>query len=305
MAGFEFNGKNFYIDDGLKRELESKVLKELSEKDKDVVFLVDGRERSGKSKFADILGAFASLNLKTKYDISNICMTPNEFRDKIQNASKNQVVIYDEAHRGMGSRRALSEINNILIDLMMEMGQKNLFVIIVMPTFFMLDRYPALFRARGLFHIYERKGQRGFWVYFNEKNKQTLFILGKKLLNYNCMKFPNFRGRFYNQYAVDEKEYREKKLKSFKDKPRITKSEVYVNQRDKLLYLISKEFDINNTKLSELIKEYGLKLARNTISEILIKIDKEIKEKEVKDEESDDLEQKEEEIEDIDNEEVG
>ena len=54
---------------------------------------------------------------------------------------KNEVVIYDEAHRGMASARSLSEINKILKDLMMEMGQRNLFVVIVLPTIFLLDKY--------------------------------------------------------------------------------------------------------------------------------------------------------------------
>jgi hypothetical protein len=279
MVAFEFNGKSFYIDNKLKTQLEEKILPELSKRDKDVVFLVDGKERTGKSKFADILGAFASANLKSPYNLTNMCMTPEEFRNKIQNSNKNDIVIYDEAHRGMGSRRSLSEINNILIDLMMEMGQKNLFVIIVMPTFFMLDRYPALYRARGLFHIYEKKGQRGFWVYFNEKNKQKLFILGKKLFNYNCITWPKFRGRFYNQYAVDEEQYRSKKLKAFNEKPRITKAESYIAQRDKLLYLISKEMNLGSTKVSRLIKQYDLKLARTSVSDILIKVGGEMKEK--------------------------
>jgi hypothetical protein len=179
----------------------------------------------------------------------------------------------------MGSRRALSEINNILIDLMMEMGQRNIFCIIVLPTIFMLDRYPALFRARGLFHIYKKKGMKGFWVFFNENKKKLLFIKGKKFLDYNCVRWPRFRGRFLNQYIVDEAEYRRKKETAFKDKPRLIKSEVFKNQRDIVFYILNKEFSITHTKISALCKKWGFYIKRNTISEIITEKEKEYAEK--------------------------
>ena len=166
MVTFEFNGKTYYIDGRLKRDFDKKIIPDLLKKDKDAVFLVDGRERSGKSVWGMIHGAYMASKLKSKYDLSNICLDPLEFRNKILSASKREVIIYDEAHRGMGSARTLSEINNILKDLMMEMGQRNLFVFIILPTFFLLDRYAALFRSRGLFHVYERKGKRGYWCFF-------------------------------------------------------------------------------------------------------------------------------------------
>lgn len=269
MAEYEFNSNTFFIDNILKPKLDKKVFPDLNRKDKDVVFGVDGKERSGKSVFAMCLGAYSSSVLGTPFDLSNVCMTPEEFRNKVQSAPKKSVVIYDEAHRGMGSRRALSEINNMLIDLMMEMGQKNLFVLIVMPTFFMLDRYPALYRIRGLFHIYEHKGSRGYWAYFNEKKKKKLYLLGKKLFDYNCIKWGHLRGRFFNQYPLNETEYRLKKEKAFKDKPRITKAEVFVEQRNKLLYLIHKEMELSSYALSDMVKKYKVMLQPPSIREII------------------------------------
>lgn len=272
MANFNFNGTSIYIDDRLKEQIDTKVIPDLMKRDKDVVFGVDGKEGSGKSKFADIIGSYASTQLKTEYDLSCICTKPLEFRDKIKSAKKNQVVIYDEAHRGMASRRTLSEINSILIDLMMEMRQKNLFVIIVLPTFFMLDRYVALYRLKGLFHIYERHGKRGFWVYFKEKHKLYLYIKGKKLYNYNCMRWPRFRGRFYNQYAINEEEYRAKKAHSFEEKERVTRAEIYIEQRDRLLGLLHDEFNLSGRKITKLLKTYGVPLKHTQVADILVKM---------------------------------
>ena len=269
MARFEFNGEEYFIDNRLQVQLDKKILPELKKKDKDNVFIVDGRERLGKSVFAMNLGAYAASQLNSEFNLSNICMNPTEFRTKIEKAQKNQVVIYDEAHRGMASSRALTEINNIMKDLMMEMGQMNLFVIIVLPTFFLLDKYAALFRSTGLFHIYENKRRRGFWVYFNRKNKLKLYIKGKKEFNYDCMKYPFFRGRFFDRYPVDEEGYREKKRKSFKSKPRISKNEVLIEQRNVLLCYLHEKRKLSSIKLEKILKAGDTTLNRRQIQRIL------------------------------------
>lgn len=273
MATFEYKGKNFYMDDRLERDLRTKVYPDLIKHDKDNVFLIDGAEGSGKSKFGDIMGAHAALHLGCDYDIDSVCLSPEEFRNRIQECPNRSVVIYDEAHRGMGSKRALSEINNILVDLMMEMRQKNLFVLIIMPTFFLLEKYAALFRSKGLFHIYEKKRKRGFWVFFNERNKKKLYILGKKLLSYDVMKYPQYRGRFYNQYSVDEEAYRAKKLKVFQERPSITKAEKFKDQRDALIrgyyeYLNGIE-PLPHTRFRIILLKLGISLQMTQIRDII------------------------------------
>jgi hypothetical protein len=269
MATFEFDSETYYIDGRLKNDFDKKVIPDLSKKDKDRVFIVDGAERSGKSVFAMIKGAYMASQLKSPFNITNICMTPEEFRNKIESSTKNEVIVYDEAHRGMGSARALSEINNILKDLMMEMGQRNLFVIIVLLTFFLLEKYVALFRAAGLFHVYERKAKRGFWCFFNNKNKLKLYMRGKKEFNYNCMRWPNYRGRFLNQYPIDEKEYRAKKGASFKGRKRTTRNEQYLEQRNLCFYILNKEYGLNPTDISKMLKYYGFKMTNAMIGKVL------------------------------------
>lgn len=226
---------------------------------------------SGKSVFAMGLGNYVSFKLGSKYDITNITLAPEEFRTKVMGSKVKETAIYDEAHRGMASSRSLSEINNLLKDLMMEMGQKNLFVIIVLPSFFLLDKYPALLRSKGLFHIYKRRGQRGFWCFFNRKNKIKLYQKGKKELNYNCMKWPKARGRFFDQYPIDEQVYRQKKSDSFTEKKRTTKGEAWKEQRDLLVHILSKELHFGETNLAKLLKRYSFPLEHTVIGEILAK----------------------------------
>lgn len=273
MVVFKFGDKELYIDGRLKENLDKKVIPELKKKDKDAVYCVDGMERCGKSVFSLVLGAYVASCLKSPFDLSNICLSPQEFRDKCMDAEKNSVIIYDEAHRGMASARTLSEINNILKDLMMEMGQRNLFVLIILPSFFLLDKYAALFRTRGLFHIYEKKGMRGFWCFFNRKHKLRLYQYGKKDFNYNCMRWPRFRGRFLDQYPIDESQYRKKKSESFIEKKRNTRAEAWMEQRDKLIWLIhlkwQKSVLTGAPTITKLCKSVGLALEQRQIGKIL------------------------------------
>ena len=186
-------------------------------------------------------------------------------------SDKHRCIIFDEAFRGFSSRAALSEINKLLIQLVMEMRQKNLCVFIVLPTFFMLEKYIALSRSAGLFHIYMNKLQRGYYVLFNKKNKQRLYLKGRRDMNMNAIKYPNFRGRFMNKYPIDEKKYRSKKLKMFKQQVKEKaedKKGKFRKQRDLILLSVYEKFGLTSQELSAIIKTKGVDMPPNTIRKV-------------------------------------
>jgi len=261
-------GLTYYMDGKLQRSLEKKVKPTLKKKDEDYVVLIDGGERLGKSTFGMQLGKYVDPTL----NLDRICFSPDEFRKAIINANQYQCVIYDEAYRGMGSAGALTEINRILKGLMMEMGQKNLFVIVILPTFYLLDRYVALFRARGLFHVFQSSRRKGYWRFFNKKNKQLLYMnpLGKKYFSYKHVK-TGFKGRFYGAYAINEQEYRDKKAKSLKESYKTTRQEKYKEQRDRILYILYKKNKLSLTELSNLLKLNDVQLKKTILSNIIAK----------------------------------
>lgn len=277
MAIYNYRGKKAYIDDRLKQELDENIIPDLKKDDTDFVFCIDGKERSGKSKLADNIAGYIASQMNVNYSHDNFHLSPTQFRNGIVNSTKRNIVIYDEAHKGMGSRRSLSEINNILVDLMMEMGQKNLFVILVLPTFFMLDKYAAIHRTNGLFHVYKSKERdpitkkrRRFWVFFNEKNKIELYVKGRQFLNYNVVKWPPFRGTFYDQWIVDKEKYTEKKKESFKQHgKRETKAEIWLEQRNSLIYLLHNELKMGATNLKKILSKVKIKLSDTFIQNII------------------------------------
>jgi hypothetical protein len=256
--------KELYIDNELHKRIELVIKPKLNKKDYDWVWIVDGAEGSGKSVFSMSLAKVVDPS----FCLERVTMTPNEFTKAVIKAGKGEAVIFDEGFTGLSSRASLTEINRLIVSLMMEMRQKNLFVIIVMPTIFLLDKYVALFRAKGLFHIYTKGGRRGRWVYFNNKSKKLLYILGKKLFSYAKPK-SKFRGRFTDQYAVNEEAYRKKKAEALFNKSRSTRAETYKYQRDLLFYVLNKFLNINQVQIAHYCKKVGFKIDRSTISEIL------------------------------------
>ena len=233
---------------------------------------------SGKSTLAQQLGAYVYPQLS----MEQIAMNPQEFITKVVATPHRSCIIYDEAFGGLSSRSSLSEINNLIVTLMTEMGQKNLFVIIVLPSIFMLDKYVAIWRARALFHTYFKNGKRGRFYVFNKNRKKLLYLKGKKDYNYNCVK-SSFKGRFIDKYVVDENEYRKRKELILKMKDRNPRQERFKEQRNALLYCLYKEYSISMHGMERLCKKYDIQLKRSAIHDAIIQMSKSVdKEKEIR-----------------------
>lgn len=272
---------DYYIDDRLKKSLDEKVLPALTKDDKDYVIAVDGKEGAGKSFFAFQIAKYVD----STFDLSRVTFTAEEFKQAIFKAKKGQAIVFDEAFTGLSSRSSLSSINRYLVSLMMQMRQKNLFVIIVLPTFFLLDKYVALFRTRALIHVYETGGRRGYFKVYNSKTKKYLFLIGKKTYSYMPNKIrTRFKGRFYGIFALGDKtveeEYRKKKeeaLESVEKNPMNASQIKYMEQRNILIYLLRKKLGLTYIQLSNLFADYDLDISSVQVGDICVKFgDKEI-----------------------------
>ena len=194
----------YHVERAIRQYL-TEVKNLINEKDKDWVVLIDGYEGSGKSTLGQQLGKFVDPNL----DLSRVCMTADEFKKAIMESKKGQCVIYDEAVTGLTAGDSISRIGKLLKSMMMQMRQKNLFVIVILPTVFELNSYAALSRAKFLFHTYENNGKPGYYYCYNRQLLRLLYLKGKRTRSYQVRS--NWQGRFYGKYTVNEQEYRKKK----------------------------------------------------------------------------------------------
>lgn len=195
----------YYMDGFLQDNLD--IAKSAIRKDLDMVIAVDGAEGSGKSVFTMQVAKYCDPSFTLKC----VAFTANQFRKAVIAAEPYTAVVYDEAYTGLASRAAMSIINRGLVSMLAEIRQKNLFVFIICPSFFDLDRYVALWRSRALLHVYMLKGfVKGQFRFYSYDNKIRLFVDGKKYYSYNP-KLASFHGSFINHYVVDEAEYRQLK----------------------------------------------------------------------------------------------
>lgn len=246
----------------------------LEKLNEDRVYLVDGREGTGKSSFAFQQAKY----LNPKFNIDFICFNAKQFLDKLRTAPTGSVIVFDEAFRGLSSKGTRSKVNKEIVEALMEVRQRNFIIFIVLPTLFLLELYAAVFRSEGLLHVYKLKKTtadgarvRGVRVYNYEKKKQ-LYLRGKtKYFSYAYPRIKKARGEFYvkknkrfptgTPYETFElKEYLKLKAEAFrkKEKEVSTAEAKYLNQRNLIIKKLYDEVVKSYRKLSKWLLEAGV-----------------------------------------------
>ena len=202
------------IDSYLRKNLDN--TRSTIRRDWDYMFVCDGMPGCGKSVFIQQAAWYVSNGNLT---LTQVCFTADEFKKAILSAPKYSAVIFDESFRGLSSRAALSIINKTLIELFNEIRQRNLYVFIIIPSIWDLDKHVVLFRCQGLFHVYTgKRKERGFFKYYKNSPYFKKFITAPAN-RYSYPKLCSFRGRFSNKYVLDELAYKEKKAKALGSSP--------------------------------------------------------------------------------------
>jgi ribosomal protein L37AE/L43A len=191
--------------------------------DIDFVCLVDGVEGGGKSVHAMQIAAFMDKDRKIDID-TQVCYTNEDLTRAITTLPKFKSVVFDEAGRGFNRRSSTDKANVQLVNLFRECRKNNLFLFIVMPSFYDMDMNMAVWRSRCLIHIdytWDRDNprkplSRGLARFYNEKGKKSLYCnkLWRQQYHYPFLKNMSFDYRFPHHYVVSEEEYRRKKQSS-------------------------------------------------------------------------------------------
>lgn len=186
--------RGIYLDGYLKSKLDNvrKILKKLW----DAVILIDGKERSGKSTLAMTIAHYLS---DSKFNEQWICSGFQDAKDKISNCPNGSTLILDEGSLVFNSKDAIRRENVILQKILDVVGQKNLTLIVVLPSFFDLNKNIACRRSRFLLHVYtDEELNRGYFAYYGEKSKNLLYELGKKNFGSYSKPSSEFQGKFTN-----------------------------------------------------------------------------------------------------------
>jgi len=192
--------------------------------DYDCAIIIDGAEGAGKSVLAQQVATWLDKDHYLDID-TQICFTPEDFMKAVQSLDKGKAIVWDEARRGVNRRRSMDTVNLDITDMLAECRQNNLFMVIVMPTFYDMDMNVAIWRTRLLLHVYtdweDEKGhdrplKRGFFRYYSYSGKKLLYTnkMCRQRYDYPFLKNDSFEATFPHVYCVKEQEYREKKRAS-------------------------------------------------------------------------------------------
>lgn len=254
--------------DPLIRPEVDKVKNMVLKKDRDWVAVVDGEEGVGKSVFAQQL----ALYLDPTFTIDDIVFSSDDFLKRIKDPKipKGKAIVLDETYAAASARGSMSEVNKSLVGVATEMRQLNLFIIMVLPTFFDMDRYFALWRCKTLFHLYFNDREDRAYIVFPKNHKKNLYINGKKRYNYSKPRSPFPPLRFNHIYTVDEMAYRLKKSKAFQKRAVSMRAVGWMNQRNAFIKFIFKNITTDQEKIANVPAQYGAPpLDRTTLGKIL------------------------------------
>lgn len=262
MTMVKFGPKEYGMDGYLYRNIQA--VQKIIRKDDDCVIIIDGRERAGKS----VLAMQIACALDPTMTLDRVTLTPKSFREQIFKAKKYQCVILDEAMDIFYSKESQSWINKFFNKMLAKIGQLNLIVILVLPSFFELDKYPALHRSRVLLHIYTKRKKRGYFEFYNYSKKLQLHIKGKKFYDYS-KPTPNFRGRFPNFYPLDEQEYRKRKAESLVDDgDEDMIGPKFKVQRNFLILLLNVQFKLSQVEIAKAFQDCKYPINKSAIGYI-------------------------------------
>lgn len=244
----------YFIPPILAQQLD-KVQNRVLKKDRDFVAVVDGEEGVGKSVLAQQIAKY----LDPDFSLDNIVFNSDDFLKIIKDpkTKKGTAIVLDEAFSAANNRASLTEVNRAMIGVATEMRQKNLFVLMLLPSFFDLDKYFALWRCRALFHVFFDHDENRHYVLFPKEEKKYLYLTGKKTYNYNKPRSPFPPMTFSNHYTVDEQEYRSKKQAAFQKRAVSFRAQQWMAQRNAYAKFIIQNMGINQEDVAKIPANYG------------------------------------------------
>lgn len=257
----------FVVPAIVSKELD-KVKKRVLKKDRDFVAVIDGEEGVGKSVLAQQIARY----LDDDFNLDKIVFNSDDFIKAIKDpkTKKGSCIVLDEAFSAANNRASLTEVNRAMIGVATEMRQKNLFILMVLPSFFDLDKYFALWRCRALFHVYFTSDDDRAYVIFPKERKKMLYLTGKKTYNYSKPRSPFPPFTFPNHYTVDEEDYRYKKSQAFKKRTVSNQARNWLLQRNAYIKYILQNLGMTQEDVAKIPLNYGARvLSQQNMSVIM------------------------------------
>lgn len=243
----EETDEEFYLDENLRKNLDI-VKDSVLHKGWDYPAVIAGIPGVGKSTLSQQMCKY----LDPTFEVDRICFTAKDFIDRTTNGKKGEAYMLDESFADMNSSLSRDPDFLQLMNHLQLIRQKGLFLFLVLPDFFSLNKNIAIFRTSHLFVVYADNYQRGRFAAFDRGSKRELYIKGKQFCNYQAIE-PNFRGRFVKKWLVDYETYEKRKYEHLQEHN--THRDKFVKQtmqRNKFAAYMHFKLGVSIIKLSEI-----------------------------------------------------
>ena len=170
----------FSFDKGLYKMLMMKKL-QVIKRDQDYLGVVDGGEARASQSLLRSAPQFATQPFADSPHLERTCFTPEEFTEQIMKAQRYQAIVLDEARAALNSRQSMTKVSRALTSMLAEVRQKNLFLFVVLPSIYDLDKYVALWRTKSLFHLYLEDESRVSSKFGRANKSKTSSIMERRL----------------------------------------------------------------------------------------------------------------------------
>lgn len=260
------NGMTISYDTWFHKMITTFIVPLVQKKDFDWMFLITGMERSGKSTLAQQL----ALLCDPTFNINKIAFTGQQFTDCVLKAKRNDAIVFDEAYEDLDSRNTLSEVTKSITHMLSRIGNKNLFIFILLPDFFSLTRNIACWRSKTLLRVTLYDGmKRGRYDIWPKKEKDQLYNYGKRFYNYNAVKRTHLRGAFSKKFVVDKGEYnRRKEAVEFEESNKETVHDSIL-QRNVLISRMRQDGHYTSKEIAEMFTDANCKkITLRTIQQV-------------------------------------
>lgn len=232
--------------------------------DYDFVLVVVGDTGTGKSMLAiHLLEAWYKVVLGEGFDKSRIDQVNTSFVswvEKFKDLQEFDMNIYDEGSTSLDSKESLSKLSRDLTKLFNVFRSKRFFSVIILPSFFNLNKYFRENRLRGLVHVYRRGSYRLFSKvginYLNSYNERRVVKSMMVARPIHTSTFPDYNGVLRSLYDARKDESVDVVLDEVIGSVRLQKSRVSL-------------FDLHGDDVLKLRKKSVKKFTYHVIGELL------------------------------------
>ena len=204
-------GQEWYEDKGFLNNLN--IWLDAIDENDDLVLVVDGPERAGKSSRLRQIAMYCAYYLGTSFNDNNIHFKVQDYMDFSIDSPPKTVCVLDEARKELNKKRSNSKAAVKFTDFLSECGMFNQVHIIALPAYHDLDKYIIDWRSKGVYHIHKeyeqdstkrsgyklKRGDFTFWINDDYLKKSYLFP-------YSYPKRWTCRGRFANHEVLTKEQ---------------------------------------------------------------------------------------------------